>query len=33
MEPSDEIRPVVEFLVSALSRLEGEAGSDEGMGA
>jgi len=33
MEPSDEIRPVVEFLVSALSRLEGEAGSDERMGA
>jgi len=33
LEPGDEVRPLVEFLVRELSRLEGEAGSDEGMGA
>jgi hypothetical protein len=31
LEPSEEVRPVVEFLVRELSRLEGEAGPDERM--
>ena len=31
LEPSEDVRPVVELLVRELSRLEGEAGPDKGM--